>query len=314
MAKQRRIQSMRPLAEFVMRGRIHALAVAAIATGTAFFYWFAAAIVALVTLRKGTKEGFLIFIWCSLPAATLWHYRDDIMPLACLPGAFIGAWALRSALSWSSALITTCLCGLVVAILLSSFGEGKMTEVVTQTQSFFASIEHELNQNSEQDSNKNNGDEAMTLLVPAEMITTDFVAGVFGVFTTFISTIALVLARWWQATLYNPGGFRQEFHLLRFSPVQAGVLFVLMLGLSQSASAYAVWAGIFAVPLLFSGIALVHGLVAQKQLSSHWLGLFYGLLVLVDPFKLVIAILAVLDSWFNFRGRLPQAPKDSNEP
>ena len=36
----------------------------------------------------------------------------------------------------------------------------------------------------------------------------------------FLATVLkLFLARWWQARLYNPGGFQQAFHSLRLSPL-----------------------------------------------------------------------------------------------
>mgnify|MGYP007123303285 FL=1 len=55
------------------------------------------------------------------------------------------------------------------------------------------------------------------------------------------------------------------------------------------------------LPLMLAGLALGHGLIAMKQLSSFWsIGLYVLLLVAMN----LICLLAVVDSLFDFRGRL----------
>ena len=60
---------MRGLAEFIMRGRWQALAVAVLGSGSLLFGWISAAAIALVTLRKGTASGGWLVLWAMLPAA-----------------------------------------------------------------------------------------------------------------------------------------------------------------------------------------------------------------------------------------------------
>src|SRR5690606_28182405 len=50
-----------------------------------------------------------------------------------------------------------------------------------------------------------------------------------GLMTGVAATAALLLARWLQARLYNPGGFRTEFHQLRLGPGITGALALGML-------------------------------------------------------------------------------------
>ncbi len=59
---------MRALAQYVMRGRMQAVIVAAVATGSVLFAWLGAAVVALVTLRKGTNQGLYVLFWALLPS------------------------------------------------------------------------------------------------------------------------------------------------------------------------------------------------------------------------------------------------------
>lgn len=231
------------------------------------------------------------------------------MPLVCLPAAFIGAGILRSTQSWAKALIGLSVSGVMIALLLSTAGESFMADIASQTKMFFEALDKQLSQRQ-----TNASGQTAFLSAIAELITATFVAGFYGTMATLFGTLSLMLARWWQAMLYNPGGFGREFKQLRFKPAQAVGLLVAIVGCSALPATYSMWAGMFGLPLLFAGIALVHGIVAAKQMNDTWLALFYGLLIFVDPFKLVLAIAAILDSWFNFRGRLPQPPEDKPEP
>lgn len=129
------------------------------------------------------------------------------------------------------------------------------------------------------------------------------------VFSTLLTLLlALLLARWWQAALYNPGGFRQEFHALRLGRMPATAMAVL-LGLSLIS--------IHPLPInlclalaaiyLLQGLALVHGLVARAGLGRVWLVVFYVGLILVLALWQLLLILAVLDAWIDFRARLKPA-------
>jgi small subunit ribosomal protein S18 len=55
--------AMRGLARFAMTGRYRALLIAMASSGSLLFAWVGAAIVALVTLRKGFREGFWLLLW-----------------------------------------------------------------------------------------------------------------------------------------------------------------------------------------------------------------------------------------------------------
>lgn len=63
------------------------------------------------------------------------------------------------------------------------------------------------------------------------------------------------------------------------------------------------------LPLMLAGLALGHGLIAMKQLSSFWsIGLYVALLVAMN----LICLLAVIDSLFDFRGRLARKSGPTN--
>jgi hypothetical protein len=114
-----------------------------------------------------------------------------------------------------------------------------------------------------------------------------------------------MLARSWQAGLYNPGGFRKEFHSLRLSPAIAVLCAVTMvlgpvLGLNSLLLAWA--AG---TPLFIAGLGLVHGVVSRKQWSGQWVVMFYIALVLLGPsLMMLLLVMAFVDSWLDIRGRI----------
>lgn len=64
------------------------------------------------------------------------------------------------------------------------------------------------------------------------------------------------------------------------------------------------------VPLVFAGLALIHGLVAEKRLARFWLvGMYITLLVFMQLIYPLLVVIAIVDSLIDFRGR--RSPKDS---
>jgi len=123
-----------------------------------------------------------------------------------------------------------------------------------------------------------------------------------GAMYMFVAIMLLMLARWMQASLYNPGGFQQEFHALRIEQKVAMILLGLMLLASFQVLIPQTWILYLILPLLFSGMALIHALAAKKQLSSLWLAALYAVLMLPVVVNMVV-LLALVDSWYNFRKR-----------
>jgi len=114
----------------------------------------------------------------------------------------------------------------------------------------------------------------------------------------------LLLGRYWQAKLYNPGGFKEEFHTLRlplwYVAIALGVFFMSASNLS--------WMSLMPVilaPLFIMGVSLVHGVIAMGQLNKQWLVAFYISFFFFLPYMYALLILvALLDVIFDFRKRL----------
>jgi hypothetical protein len=124
----------------------------------------------------------------------------------------------------------------------------------------------------------------------------------------FLQLVAsLLLARWWQSLLYNPGGFRQEFHALRLSrglALAAIPLFaaVVVDGLPDVLRYLALPV---AAAFFLQGLALAHGQLAAFNAGPGWLIGIYALLVVAPPYAfMALTTAGYADAWMDFRARM----------
>jgi len=285
---------MKGLAAFVMRGRFQALLVTLAGAGSLLFCWISAAVVALVLLRKGVGAGLGLLAWALLPSGALLYAYGDSGPLSLLVGTTLLAVVLRSSVSLPLALLACVPVGVLTGLVLTTFGGGYLDQIVQAFGQFMASMEEQLSQ----------GGEAVVLARPG----TVQVAGMLGAGTAASSALCLLLARYWQAALYNPGGFGQEFKALYYPPAVALGLAICAIGLASVGAAYRTWAVIAVVPLALAGVALVHARAAWRGQGKGWLAGFYVAWLLFDPVKLLVVFAAIADSWFKFRQRWTGKP------
>jgi hypothetical protein len=109
--------------------------------------------------------------------------------------------------------------------------------------------------------------------------------------------------------LYNPGGFRQEFHQLRL-PKGLSLLLVLvgLLVMSQETTGGSIPAyGLILLLVVWfvQGLAVVHGAIGKLGLNSGWLvGVYLLLLFAMLHMVVVLALVGAVDAWLDFRARL----------
>jgi hypothetical protein len=151
--------------------------------------------------------------------------------------------------------------------------------------------------------NGGNKDVAGQLLAQMPPLTAAHLVGNLAFMQMLLTLMSLLTARWWQAKLYNPGGFQQEFYQLRLSRANILVL-VAGLVLFSIIEGYHQWTWLFAIPIIIVGIALVHALVALKQLSRPWLIGFYLLFVTFAPIVPLLMMAVIADSALDFRSRI----------
>ena len=280
---------MKALAEFVMRGRFQALLVAVVGAGSLMFCWISAAVVALVTLRKGAGQGVWLFAWTLLPAGAMLYVAGDSGPLTLLLGTLVLALVLRATVNLPLAVLASVPVGVITGLALVAFGGGFLDQIVAYFGDFLATLEQQLSQ----------GDQRVVLARPDALQ----IAGMMGAGTALTAVLCLLLARYWQSALYNPGGFGQEFKALYYPPVISSALALGAVILVAMGVQYRTWAIICAIPLTLAGLALVHARAAWRGRGKGWLTAFYVALLFFDPVKLLVVFAAIVDSWLNFRQR-----------
>jgi hypothetical protein len=295
---------MRSLAGFAMRGPSQAALVAAGAAVLSLLLPLVAAVssavVALVTLRQGPREGLTVIGIAGLGSAVLvWLALGTPWPalgflgILWVPLGFL-ALVLRGTRSLAMTVLAAALLGLLILVGIHlATDDPARYWVALMEPARAALVEGEL------------VDEARSqalIQALATWMTGAFAASLYAQFL-----LALFLARWWQAVLYNPEGFGAEFRALRL-PKALGYAALALLGLRiwQPESTWGYELLVLLVPLLLiQGLAVAHGVRHALGASVGWLVGVYALLVLLMPYaEMLLLGLGLTDLWLDIRGRM----------
>ncbi|QKT04708.1 hypothetical protein HUS23_13255 [Ectothiorhodospiraceae bacterium 2226] len=294
---------MQALASYIMRGRVPA---ALVTVGGALlamlfmplsapFLWVSGAAVGLVALRHGAHEALLVTVIATAVAGAIaWPLTGGpqlaiALALAVWLPVWLAALVLYQTVSLPSAL--------QMAALVAALFVAAVHLLVPDPAAWWSEVLHNLQGQLGEDAAPlfEHADEAARLMT-----------GMLAAVMLINIGASLLLARWWQARLYNPGGFREEFHGLRLGQPMA----LLGLGLIAVGALMPGWLGSFALDLLWvlgllflvQGVAVVHGLAGARGLHVGWLVGLYAVLLFTFPMgAVVLALLGVGDTWLNLR-------------
>ena len=290
---------MRGLAEFIMRGRWQALGVAVLGSGSLLFGWISAAAIALVTLRRGTAAGGWLVLWALLPAVIITAMTGDTGSVMLLVGAFGLAVILRETVNLSLAVMASVplavLSGLALIVLNGPFLE----ELITTFNQALAQLEQDLQQE---------GSEHLAF----NALSVSQVAALLATGNAVIAVLSLMLGRYWQALLYNPGGFGSEFRALKVPQGAVLVMASAALVLWWLGPEWRVWSAIAVLPLTVAGFALVHAYAVRTDKGLGWLTLMYVLWIVLDPVKWLWVACVVIDAFADFRARWSRSSGDGS--
>jgi hypothetical protein len=276
------------LAKFIMASRTRAALVACLGN---LLPLLSPAVVALVVLRKGFGEGLLIGLWAILPLLAAFYFSDMAPVLIWASLATVGvvivvAMVLKGTASWQAALAVLVVTSGGTALML---GQGLGAEL--------AGLQQRL---AEMLARMTPDGQGVTLS-PQPLLLLGMVAWMIA-----ISALgSLLLGRWWQALLYNPGGLGLEFRSLRIRSPWGLVLMAGVVACQLAPVDYSAWGNLLGLPLFLGGIALVHHVVAVSHVGVHWLAVFYVcLVVLLGPLGLLLIGVGLLDSLIDVRARI----------
>ena len=118
--------------------------------------------------------------------------------------------------------------------------------------------------------------------------------------------MGLLLARWWQSILFNPGGFGEEFLALhgRSGSVYATAVFIL---LGLTASGWLAELGfnlciLSAVLYLLIGTSVLHTILARTQ-KKMLLWILYLTIFIIPHVLIPLILVGFTDTWINWRSR-----------
>ena len=119
--------------------------------------------------------------------------------------------------------------------------------------------------------------------------------------------LGLLLGRWWQSSLYNPGGFRKEFLALRAQPRLAlgsvvVIAVALIAGGMPGEMAWNITILLF-VLYTFIGTAVLHVLISAMKAKWILLPAFYLLIFIIPHALLPVAFIGIGDTWLNLRDK-----------
>ncbi len=297
---------MRALAGYITQGRLLAALIGVVAAGLSLIIaplsYLRGAAVALVTLVSGPVAGLQVVALATavVLGVGLVAGGGGVIGIAYLVGVWAPIWVvagvLRRTVSLPGALLV---CGLMGAGLVALFHLLVADPGAWWREQMGQMLQQIQGQGAELD--------AATMEALGNLAS--LFTGVFGAALALSLAVTLFIARWWQAILYNPGGFRREFHGLRLDPRLNWAALLLLVGVvivPADASPVALHLlMVVAALFLLQGLAVIHGGFGRLGLHAVWLVGFYFLLVLVPHVLFAMAALGFLDRWLDVRGRLP---------
>jgi hypothetical protein len=263
------------------------------------------AAVALVTLRRGATEGWYILICACLASALLGIFLMGSYQFPLLYGLVLWTpvWLIAIVLREGRHLFLAIEIVIVIAILavisaylyqpnLAQFWETQLdpllkpTLVKSNPEMPVAAIAHSLS-------------------VFYHFIITGLVALIY-----VTGTLAgLFLGRWWQAGLYNPGGFKKEYLALQGQPALAIATLAIIGGglLFSGVMAEICWnvSLLLFVLYAFVGTIIIHCAFSTLKMKGFLVPFLYVTMAIIPHALIPAAVIGLIDTWLNLRNKIP---------
>lgn len=280
---------MRGLAEFIMRGRWQALAVAVLGSVLVFAAPISAAAIALVTMAQGTRDGSWVALWSLLPALLLGWVSGDYGTGFLLLSVFVGAMVLAQTLSLSLALLAIVPVSAIGGVLLLTLNAAFLEAMLSMLDTWIAALQAESPESGE----------SLNAFRP----TVTQVAGLMATGNALMASLSLLLGRYWQAVLFKPGAFGEEFRAFKLPSVLTTLLVLAAMLGALNGSEAAAWSALAGIPVTLAGFALFHHIAKRQQLGGTFLTVGYVLWIIVDGLKVGLLLAVLLDAFLDLGRR-----------
>jgi hypothetical protein len=296
------------LAAFILKGRLNAMLVA---TSLALLSLpfppvsvVSSAAVALVTLRLGAKEGFFVLACACLAAVLLSSVWIGDYQFALIYGAvlWLPVWLIAIVLREGRNL------GLAVelAVLLGLVCVAGFFLVHSDPLAFWQAVLSMMIQPML----LNQPDVDPELIKQTAAGFSHYMTGIVAGGSICGLLFGLFMARWWQAHLFNPGGFRDEFLALKAhrEVAMATAVLIAIAWLVGGAVGDFCWnlLALLFVLYIFIGTAVLHSCFAATKNSRFMVPLLYITLLMIPHVMAMIALCGLTDTWLDLRNKFKQ--------
>ena len=220
--------------KYLLDNQKHALLYASLLAVFSFTAWLSAAVVALITLRRGVKEGcFLLFVavvtHIAVTQVKIPFFSASINALLHFVPCFLAACILRFTASWSAVYRVLFVQVLLVIALLQQVAP----DFIMAQFAYFQVVIKEMQPDGalSQFLAHINAEESVSLA--------NYLLGVQAAGIVVSAVLSLILARAVQSLLYYPGGFRREMLGFRGHKIEL-IMLVGIIFLANHANVFAI--------------------------------------------------------------------------
>lgn len=259
----------------------------------------------VVTLRKGAREGLLlaaIVSGCTLIISLLVLHRtsEEIVLQIMNPFLLWGlAWILYRSHSWEKVIQLLTGVGLLIVLCMGYFYPQVVAAWSKEWASSFALSMQQVTAAHPALMNKLSAVEWQQIITLMSALAPGFRPLLFVIAGLF----SLVLARYIQASLYNPGGLKKELYRWHLGYGTGGIITLLfMAAYFYPTTMLLSMMPVLMLPLLCNGLSLVHFMTAGYRYQFVVLFVLYVcVFFILQQLLLLVLLLGYLDCFIHFR-------------
>ena len=287
---------MKALGNYLLKTRIHAILTTSTLTLLSVFisplsYFISGVPMGLLVLRKGFYVGLQVVCGCFLLTVLIAMAlgMQPGIPIAFMVSVWLPVTLCASVLRKTQSQGLALLCAGMTGILFTAY----IYFVLEDIQGWWHGWFERWKEYATSEQIAQQLDQVYELINP---LLSMFIASGFVI--SLITT--LLLARWWQSLLFNPGGFRKEFYSLRLPssllyPTLLGLLALLLVPdyvplLSRDIVM------LILILYLYQGLSVVHGFAHGRPLSRAWLTCLYVVLMLLPYVILFVSCIGIVNA------------------
>lgn len=302
---------MKALGNYLLKTRIHAILTIGILTVLSVFisplsYFISGAPMGLLALRKGPNVGLQVACGCLLLMALIAMIAgaQPGIPVAFMVSVWLPVILCAAVLRRTQSQGLTVLCAGATGLIFTVYINLVLEEIQAWWQDWFARWEEYAT-----------SEQAATQLEQMFEFISPLLSAIIASGFVFSLVTTLLLARWWQSVLFNPGGFRKEFYSLRLPralllPTLLGLCALLLMP-DNAPVLVRDLVILMLILYLYQGLSVIHGFVHARTLSRVWLtGMYVTFFLLPHVILMFVSCLGIVNACLS---RTPVRITDNKE-